>query len=160
MWKLARDLKIGPLDCIWFVYKLSLTSFLSLYKWKFSNTQHHLVLWIWFVLSLTRSVFILKKAHCNANEYTKGSKCWVLQIGRQKWSTWSQNLISAQNHARCFCIFKKFRNPLMNHQHEVRCARETYHGYEYDVIFKFSIKKNLYIRKSPTFAGNHFAFSH
>ena len=45
MWKLARDLKVGPLDCISFdpLYTLSRTSFLSLYKWKFSDTQHHLV---------------------------------------------------------------------------------------------------------------------
>ena len=47
MWKLPRDLKVGPdrwiaLDPLYTLI-MSLTSFLALYKWNFSNTQPHLV---------------------------------------------------------------------------------------------------------------------
>ena len=43
MWKLARDLKVGPLDCARSALHTELTSFFALYRWKFSNTQQHLV---------------------------------------------------------------------------------------------------------------------
>ena len=43
MWKLARDLKLDRWIAFESLCTLSLTSFLSLYKWKFSNAQHHLV---------------------------------------------------------------------------------------------------------------------
>ena len=44
-WKLARDLKVGPLDCARSALHTETysTSFLAHYRCKFSNTQQHLV---------------------------------------------------------------------------------------------------------------------
>ena len=43
MLKLARDLKLDRWIAFDLLYTLSPTSFLLLYKWKFSNAEHHLV---------------------------------------------------------------------------------------------------------------------
>ena len=44
MWKLARDLKVGPLDCARSAQHTELNFICVLYKWNISNTQPHLVL--------------------------------------------------------------------------------------------------------------------
>ena len=58
MWKLARDLKIGPLYCARSALHTKPNFILALYIWRFSNTQPH------FVVKVIRVVYEGKCRWC------------------------------------------------------------------------------------------------